>query len=154
MLPLARVGRHHPIDACLAVDQEGRPLRRAIQRACILVLALQQAEGPRLGDLGPECVRVPLEYLGDGLLADALVLDVVAAAIAIAVLAVLAAREALAVELQTPRVLAIAILLGPRLLAHRGSEPHLAWVVLRKVLGLEEAVEVSCSIWVIHYRRG
>ena len=152
MFPLAHVRGDHATDAGLAVDQQSRPLWRAIQGASILVLVRCHPMGAGLSDLGSEGVRVALEDLGDGLLADALILDIVAAAIAIAVLAVLAAREAFAVELQTPRVLAIAILLGVRLLARWRSEPDLTGVVLRKVLGLEERVEVACSLWVIHYR--
>lgn len=91
MLSLAHVRRHHPTDAGLAVDQQSRLLRRAIQRACVLVLALWHPERPCLGDLWAERIWVPLEDLGDSLLSNALILDIVAAANAIAVLAVLAA---------------------------------------------------------------
>lgn len=62
-------------------------------------------------NLWAEGVRVSLENLGDGLLADVLVFNVVAAPIAIAVLAILSTGEALTIELETSRVFAVAILL-------------------------------------------
>lgn len=61
--------------------------------------------------LGPECIRIALQDLCNSLFPYWLVLYVVAAPIAIAVLAVLSAREALAVELQASRVFAVAVLL-------------------------------------------
>lgn len=67
-------------------------------------------------NLGSECIRVPFENFRDCLLPDRLILDVVAASIAIAVLAVLSAGETLAVELETAGVLAVAVLLCGRLL--------------------------------------
>ena len=53
-----------------------------------------------LGNFRPEGVWVSLEDLGNGLFSDEFILDVVAAAIAIAVLAVLSTGEALAVEFE------------------------------------------------------
>jgi len=67
-------------------------------------------------NLRSEGIRVPLEDFRDCLLPDRLILDVVAAPIAIAVLAVLPAGETLAVELEAARVLAVAVLLCGRLL--------------------------------------
>lgn len=50
-------------------------------------------------DLWPKGVGVALKDLSHSLLSDGLILDVIAAAIAITVLAVLSTREAFAVEL-------------------------------------------------------
>jgi hypothetical protein len=68
--------------------------------------------GRRRGDLRPECIGIALKDLRDGLLSETFILDVIAAAIAIAVLAVLPAREALAVELEAARILAVAVFLA------------------------------------------
>ena len=62
-------------------------------------------------NLRSECVRVALEDLCDGLLSDWLIFYVVAASIAIAIFAVLSARETLAIKLETAGIFAIAILL-------------------------------------------
>ena len=62
-------------------------------------------------DLRSEGVRVTLKDLCDGLLSDWLIFYVVAASIAIAIFAVLSARETLTIELETSWIFAIAILL-------------------------------------------
>ena len=59
-------------------------------------------------DLGAKSRRVAFESTGNGLLARALVLDVVVAVHAIAIPAVNSAGKALAVELEASRVLAVA----------------------------------------------
>ena len=64
----------------------------------------------KTGYLRPECVGISLQYHCYGFLANAFILNIVAAAIAIAVATVLSAGEALTVELQTAGVLAIAVL--------------------------------------------
>lgn len=61
--------------------------------------------------LRAECVRVPLQDLGNGLFPNRLVFYIIAAAIAIAIFAVLSTREALTIELKAARVLAVAVLL-------------------------------------------
>ncbi len=79
-------------------------------------------------DLGPEGVGVALEDGLDRGLADLLALLVVAAVDAVAVVAVAPAGEALAVQLQAARVLAVAVLLdGPAQrdhLGHLGAGPR------------------------------
>ena len=62
-------------------------------------------------DLGAEGIGVALEDGLDGRLADLLGLLVVAAVDAVAVVAVAPAGEALAVQLEAARVLAVAVLL-------------------------------------------
>ena len=61
--------------------------------------------------LWSEGVWVTLKDLGDSLLSDWLIFYVVAASIAIAIFAVLSARKTLAIELETPGIFAITILL-------------------------------------------
>jgi hypothetical protein len=64
----------------------------------------------KTGYLWPECVGISLQYHCYGFLANAFILNIVAAAIAIAVATVLSTGEALTVQLQTAGVLAIAVL--------------------------------------------
>ena len=61
-------------------------------------------------DLRSEGIRVAFENLSYGLLANLLVLLVVAATVAVAITTILATRETLAVKLKAPGILAIAIL--------------------------------------------
>lgn len=103
----------------------------ALSREAHAPLRYERTHGGQVGDLGSEGVGVALQDDGDGLLADGLVFDVVAAAIAIAVFTVLPTRKALAVQLQAPRVLAVAVLLPIILLGAR-----LAW-------GAEAGAEVD-----------
>jgi hypothetical protein len=72
-----------------------RYLRRLLGQAC---------------DFRSKSIWVPLEYGGNRLLSDRFVLNIIAATIAIAILAILTASKALTVEFQAARVLAIAIL--------------------------------------------
>lgn len=62
------------------------------------------------GDLGSEGIRISFEYRSYGFLPNGFVFHVIIAAIAIAIFAILSAGEALAIELQTPAIFAVAIL--------------------------------------------
>ena len=61
----------------------------------------------------PESIRVPVETRPDGLLPELLILQVIMTVVAVAAVAELAVREAVAVQLETLRLCAIARLAWP-----------------------------------------
>ena len=71
--------------------------------------------------LRSERIGVPLQDYSDCFLPDRLVLDIIAAAIAIAISAILSARETFTVKLQTSRVFTVATLASRSGRVSRGS---------------------------------